>query len=110
MVVLFFKNTTKISNVSYCFCLSICTVKTGKCLGQGQYRELVLILNPRKIERKTVVKRVNLTMNQKTRSKARNLQGGKSSCILDTLMLFLIRSQVLHYLMGNFKVQKMLSY
>ncbi|KAL2297163.1 hypothetical protein Nmel_015222 [Mimus melanotis] len=49
-------------------------MKTGKCLGQGQYQELVLILNQRKIERKAVVKIVNLTMSQKTKSKAGNLQ------------------------------------
>lgn len=52
-------------------------MKTGKCLGRGQYQELVLILNQRKIERKAVVKIVNLTMSQKTKSKAGSLQTGK---------------------------------
>lgn len=52
-------------------------MKTGKCQGQGQYQELVLILNRRKMGIKAVVKKVNLTMSQKTKSKAVNLQAGK---------------------------------
>ncbi|XP_039559483.1 chromodomain-helicase-DNA-binding protein 1 isoform X3 [Passer montanus] len=49
-------------------------MKTGKCQDQGQCREQVQILNRGKTGRKAAVKRVNLTMSQKTRSKAGNLQ------------------------------------
>lgn len=52
-------------------------MKTGKCQGQGQCQELVLILNRRKMGIKAAVKKANLIMSQKTKSKAVNLQAGK---------------------------------
>lgn len=56
-------------------------MKIGKCLGQDLHLSLVQIQNLKKREIKVAVMRQNLTMSQKTKSKAENLKVGEYSIL-----------------------------
>lgn len=55
-------------------------MKIGKCLAQD-HLSLVQIQNLKTRERRAAVMRQNLTMSQKTKSKAGNLKAGKNSSL-----------------------------